>query len=373
MNPFLVATAHAADGSTLVRRCLDQLTPAPTAASLGFIYATDQLCADLGEMVEELRRRLPGVQWVGSVGVGICSTAREFYDEPALAIMIGQFPEQSFQLLPRIDLANLGIDTSLAGWHAAGELRFSLLHGDPSAPRTPEILHRFAHSGINDFVNGGLTSSHSHNYQVCNDVLSGAVSGVAFRQDVAIATDHTQGCTPIGPVHEITEAQRNIAVKLDSRPALEILRSDIGEVLARDLTKLGGYIFAALPIRGSDTGDYLVRNLIGLDEAQGLIAIGQVLDDQDRLMFCRRDGNTARTDMQIMLQRLKRRIGNGEVRGGVYISCLGRGRYQFGEDSEELKMIRDALGEFPLVGFFANGEIYNGRLYGYTGVLTLFL
>jgi small ligand-binding sensory domain FIST len=36
-------------------------------------------------------------------------------------------------------------------------------------------------------------------------------------------------------------------------------------------------------------------------------------------------------------------------------------------------MIHETLGEFPLVGFFANGEIFNQRLYGYTGVLTLFL
>ena len=35
-------------------------------------------------------------------------------------------------------------------------------------------------------------------------------------------------------------------------------------------------------------------------------------------------------------------------------------------------LIREALGEFPLIGFFANGEISRDRLYGHTGVLTLF-
>lgn len=74
-----------------------------------------------------------------------------------------------------------------------------------------------------------------------------------------------------------------------------------------------------------------------------------------------------------MLERLKQRIGGSSIRGGIYVSCLGRGRHQFGEDSEELRLIGDTLGDFPLVGFFANGELYNGRLYGYTGVLTLFL
>jgi small ligand-binding sensory domain FIST len=60
-------------------------------------------------------------------------------------------------------------------------------------------------------------------------------------------------------------------------------------------------------------------------------------------------------------------------RGGVYYSCIGRGASLFGPDSEELKLIREALGEFPLVGFFCNGEISHNRLYGYTGVLTLFM
>jgi len=46
----------------------------------------------------------------------------------------------------------------------------------------------------------------------------------------------------------------------------------------------------------------------------------------------------------------------------------------FGRDSEELSAVADALGEdVPVIGFFANGEISNNRLYGYTGVLTLIL
>ena len=36
------------------------------------------------------------------------------------------------------------------------------------------------------------------------------------------------------------------------------------------------------------------------------------------------------------------------------------------------RLIRETLGDFPLIGFFANGEISRDRLYGHTGVLTLF-
>ena len=60
------------------------------------------------------------------------------------------------------------------------------------------------------------------------------------------------------------------------------------------------------------------------------------------------------------------------IRGGVYVSCVARGRSLFGAAGAEVGILQSQLGEFPLVGFFANGEIAQHRLYGYTGVLTLF-
>jgi small ligand-binding sensory domain FIST len=193
-----------------------------------------------------------------------------------------------------------------------------------------------------------------------------------FTDAVAVQTSLSQGCSPIGPHRTITEAQRNVLVTLDGRPALDVFKEDIGEILSRDIARVGGYIFAGLPIPGSDTGDYLVRNLIGVDLQQKLLAIGDLVEEGRELMFCRRDAGTAREDLSRMLAHLKARL-SGPPRGGVYISCLGRGANLFGDDSEELKQIRDELGDFPLVGFYANGEVSQDRLYGYTGVLTLFL
>jgi small ligand-binding sensory domain FIST len=89
-------------------------------------------------------------------------------------------------------------------------------------------------------------------------------------------------------------------------------------------------------------------------------------------MFCRRDHDAAKQDLQRMLGDVKERAG-GPAKAAVYYSCVARGPNLFGPDSEELKLVRDELGDIPLVGFFANGEISNNRLYGYTGVLALFL
>jgi len=373
MQPFLFASARDAAIAELVTDCLEQIGSIPPGANLGFVYATDPLAGSFGEVLDRLARGAPQIHWIGTVGMGICASGSEIYDQPALALMIGSIPEDSFRIMPSFLDDQAPLPRELAAWLQHQHYCFGLLHGDPSNPALPSLLGQLAQATASGFLNGGLSSSGGPNPQAADGLVHGGLSGVLFNQQVRILTDHSQGCSPIGPPHEITRAQQNIAISLDHQPAFEVMKSDIGEVLARDLRKVAGYVFAALPIPESDTGDYLVRNLVGVDTKRGLIAIGDLLEGKQRMMFCRRDGNSAREDLQRMLERLRRRAEGNPIRGGVYISCLGRGRYQFGENSEELNLIQQALGDFPLVGFFANGEIYNGRLYGYTGVLTLFL
>jgi len=193
-----------------------------------------------------------------------------------------------------------------------------------------------------------------------------------FSDAVPVATMLSQGCSPIGPVHRVTAARHNVLASLDGRPALEVFKEDIGEVLARDLGRVAGYIFVGLPVEGSDTADYTVRNLLAIDPNSGRLAIGDVVEPGQPLMFCRRDGQSAWEDLDRALDSVKRRA-NAPILGALYFSCLGRGRYLFGDNSEELQRVQQALGDVPLVGFFANGEIAHDKLYGYTGVLTLFL
>jgi small ligand-binding sensory domain FIST len=359
MQRFLFASAEDADATTLATECLNQIGEVPADANLGFVYATDRVAEELRDILVHLERRAPIVHWVGTVGMGICIRGREIYDRPALALMIGAFPTDSFRVLPSLRPDTGQLPEVIQRWWEDQEYCFALLHGDPTDPETPDLLERLVERQGSSFFNGGLTSSNGANPQLASAVVSSSLSGVVFNNQVPVLTDHTQGCSPVGPVHEITQARQNIAITLDHRPALEVMKSDIGEVLARDLAKIGGYIFAALPI--------------GVDPERNLVAVGDLLDDKRQIMFCRRDGNTAREDLDRMLARLRKRIGERPIRGAIYISCLGRGRHQFGDNSEELKLIQQILGDAPLVGFFANGEIYNGRLYGYTGVLTLFL
>ena len=371
---FKAACATGQDWQPIIEQCLSDLGPEPSSANLGLLYLTEPLAPYLQNLLDYLRKETGINDWVGTVGSGICYSGREIYDEPAAAIMLATLPGDSFRLIPSGLEALADMLATNRNWIAEHSAHFCIVHGDPRNTHIPQLIESLSTELDPGFLVGGLSSASNDDYQlqVAGDICELGLSGVLFSAEIPVITGVAQGCTPLGKKHRISSCQGNIVSEIDGRPALDVFREDIGEVLSKDLSRVAGYIFAGLPVSGSDTGDYLVRNLIGVDPEEKLLAIGDLLEEDTTIMFCKRDGDTAREDMVRMLQDLRKRA-TGEIKGGVYYTCLGRGRNQFGENSEELKLIHDQLGEFPLIGFFANGEISHNRLYGYTGVLTLFL
>jgi small ligand-binding sensory domain FIST len=354
-----------------VDQCLAQIGTVPQDTNVGFLYLTDVL-ADLTDAVMQRLRDKTGVEhWVGTVGMGICATGLEYYDSAAVAVMLARLPDDSFRILPFYNRAADHLPGDWPAWLTSSTSHVGLVHGDPGNGNLPVLLDQLAAELPGGYLVGGLSSSHGTHPQIADQVTEGGLSGIVFNDRVAVYTAVSQGCSPIAEKHRITDCEHNIINSLDDQPALDVLKQDVGEILARDLNRLAGYIFVGLPVQESDTDDYLVRNLIGIDVPGKRIAIGDIVTNGHKLQFCRRDGTTAWEDLKRMLDSLKARLP-GPPRGGIYCSCVGRGRELFGPDSEELQLIRKELGDFPLVGFFANGEIAGQRLYGYTGVLTIF-
>lgn len=371
MLPFQYAYACQPDWRSAARECLDALLPVRPGTTLGFLYASDNFADDYADLVAFFREHTGVPHWVGTVGVGIVTTGRELLEQPALAVMLADIPAADFRILP--SLCNLNDVLQHEADFRIGDAPawFGVVHGDPRNPLIAELIEHVAARTETGFLVGGLTSSRDRCPQAADQVVEGGLSGVLFAAGVSVATRLTQGVSPLGPRHRITQAERNIIRSLDGRPPLDVLREDIGEVLYQQLQRLGGYLFVGLPTRDSDTEDYLVRHIVGVDPNSKLIAVGDYVEAGQPLMFCRRDSHSAVEDMQRMLDALKASLA-GSPRGALYFSCLGRGASMFGETDAEMRMIRDALGDIPLVGFSANGEISRNRLYGYTGVLTVF-
>jgi small ligand-binding sensory domain FIST len=370
--PFHFAQSAIGQWSEAAQDCVRQLQPVPDTANLGFLYVTDLFANRLPDILEFMRRHTGVPHWVGSVGIGVCASGHEYLDESAMVAMLGEFPANTFRVFGTVsDIEQLAAQAG--GFALAGQpANFALVHGDARNADIPELIAALAAQMQTGFITGGITSSRFQSQQVADTVVSGGLSGVMFSAAVPVMTRLTQGVTPIGPRHRVTDSNENLLITLDNRPALEVLYEDIGEILSRDLARAAGYIFAALSIPGSDTRDYLVRNLIGADTTQKIVGISELVPPDAELMFCRRDAAAAHDDMSRMLQELRQGL-QAPPRGAVYYSCLGRGESLFGTKSAELKLISEVLGDFPLVGFFANGEISHDHLYGYTGVLTLFI
>lgn len=369
MRPLFVAAHALADHWGLAAKaCLERVSAAVGRANLGILYTTEAFAADLPSILTFLRETTRVEHWVGAAVPGLCVGNQEIRDGGAMAVMLGQVPEGAFKLFSSTDAADFTARLGL--WANANTPSIALVHGDPRHAGLPALIESLA-DGIG-FLTGGLVATSDHPSHLAGSVLPGALSGVLLAEPIQAVVGLTQGCTPIGPVHAVTEGWGNVVAGLDGKSALEVFKAEVGELLARDLRRAAGYIHAALPVEGSDQGDYVVRTLMGLDQAQGWLAVADEIHVGQRLMLVRRDPIAAQTDLARMLDDVCGRLQGRLPLAALYVTCTARGEHMFGEPGAELAQVRQALGPaVPLIGYFANGEISGQRLYGYTGVLTV--
>lgn len=365
---FRTAHGQAAHWGLAAKMCLDGLGRLRGDENIGFLYVTEAFAADLASILTFLRETTRIEDWVGAGGHGICAGGVEYHSGGAIAVMVGALPHDSFRILSGFDGDEGAFRARNGAWAAAHAPLTGIVHGDPRTEDIADIVAALAHAG-DAFLLGGLTAGQTQ--QVAGSVTGEALSGVLMDSRVALLSGLTQGCSRIGPIHRVTEAMEGVVLRIDDRPALDVLKAEAGDIIARDLRKAAGYVHVALPVPGSDTGDYTVRTLLAVDPQHGWLAVGADLAPGDPMMFVRRDANTAQADLARMLRQLAARVPASGIRGGLYVSCVARGAHMFGDGNREVEMIRDELGDFPLVGFTANGEICHDRLYGYTGVLAL--
>jgi small ligand-binding sensory domain FIST len=375
MTTSFAAALAIGDPATLAQRCLAQLPSEPGDATLGILYVSEPAATALPQLVRDLSAATGIESWVGGVGLGICAAGQEVYDRPAAAVMLAPLPEESFRLFGATQDPGADLPRRHQNWIEKTQPTLALVHADPRCPDLVQAAVDTA-SASGAFLVGGLVSHRCETPLLAGGIERGAlgkngISGMLLSPDVSVATALTQGCIPIGPVRRIDEARDNVVMAIDGKPALSVFLEDIGPDLASDPRRLGGLIFAGLPVQGSDTGDYLVRNLMAIDPRQGWIVLGAEVSPGDSILFCRRDPDSAKADLDRMLKQLAGRL-QGPPKAGIYVSCIARGAALFGEPGIETGLIRERFGDIPLIGFFANGEISRDRLYGHTGVLTLF-
>ena len=385
--------------------------------TLGLLYITDHYAGDAQELLDFLSAELPEItDWSGTVGVGIASNNVEYFDEPALAVMLCELPPDQYRVFS-------GVSPLPPAHQGRFEAHTALVHADAGTPDVAELIDEMAQRTDSGYVFGGLASSRSQTVQfalsgygnvkgqgAASGVFSGGLSGVAFAQGAALMSRVTQGCQPISSNHTITACDGNVVTELDGQPALDVMLADLNisldqprEALAKVRTTLVGLSSpndflndTRIHRAGQFGADVLVRHLIGLDPSRKGIAITQTPTVGMTLAFCERNAKAAKADLIRVCAEIREELDPAEeltqevttsfsalltesasqparrIAGAIYVSCSGRGGPHFGAPSAELQIVRRALGDVPLVGFFAGGEIARHHLYGYTGVLTVF-
>ena len=388
-----------------------------SAPTLGLLYITDHFSAAAQDLLDYLSAELPEVtDWSGTVGIGIAANNAEYFDEPALAVMLCDLPADQYRVFSGVSPLGLGFEAHTA-----------LVHADAGTPDVAELIAEMAQRTDTGYLFGGLASARGDTIQfavagngnikgqgAARGVFRGGLSGVAFSSGVNLLSRVTQGCQPVAPARQVTKADGNVVIALDGQPALEVLLDDLKVSLDRPREALAAVrsTLVGLSSPGDDVvgpaghfgSDVRVRHIIGLDPARQGVAIADVAEEGMTLAFCRRDVHAARADLIRICTEIREELEPEEmawpaasvqgqswgtpplpeqspnsaavgrrILGAIYVSCSGRGGPHFGAPSAELQILRRALDDVPLVGFFAGGEIARHHLYGYTGVLTVFV
>jgi small ligand-binding sensory domain FIST len=350
---------------------------------LGLVYAGAAFAGHFDDIQELLERRLPQVQWSGACVPGVCADAAEYHHEPAVALLVGHLPAGSVQAF-----GAAWDDTRGAAERLVSPGASLLLHADPRASDLARRIGGLSQTAAPGMVFGGVVEPTG------TPGRSGAraVSGLRFAPEVTLLSRITHGCSPIGRERVASDCRGQAILSLDERPALDVMLEELGvgtrerhsrdpQHLLRLLRELPSARGLQIGLAARDRprqigfGAHRIADLVGIDPVSRAIAVGAQPQSGDRVVFCRRDAAAARADLIRICTELREDLEASALtaRGAHYVSCVARGEHLFGESGAELALIRHNLGDVPLAGFFANGEIADGRLHGYTGVLTLFV
>jgi small ligand-binding sensory domain FIST len=342
--------------------------------------------ADAYRLLPELvSRQLAGCLLLGCSGDGVIGGGHEVEQRAAFSLTAASLP--AVELVPfEISSAQLPEERDLQAWKTlvgnppTQNLHF-LLFADPFTFDASALIEGLDAAYPSARKIGGLSSGGhtqgSNSLFVKSRVRRGGAIGVALSGNISVDTIVAQGCRPIGKPMMITRCQRNSLLELDAKPPMLRLKELYESLPEKEQALLRTSLFVGLEMKSDEVefrpGDFLVRNIVGMDAETGAIAIGAIPKPWQVMQFLLRDSQTATDDLNRLLSRYS---GPAKPNGALLFSCLGRGVHLFGQPDHDTGLFREKIGPIPLGGFFCNGEIgpVGGTtfLHGYTSAFALF-
>jgi small ligand-binding sensory domain FIST len=387
--PFAAALSTNATTSRAVDEvCQPALDALGGAPDLALFFFSPHHLRSAGQLIEVLPDRLKARSLIGCPAVAIAGDDREIEDQPAMSLWLGRWNQRVEVELFHLTLEQTSEGYSLLGWpdglaDANPSRSAILLLGDPFTFPTDSFLDRIneTHAGLKAM--GGMASAAQgpgQNRLLLGEkiVKEGAV-GVLIKGPAPIRSIVSQGCRPIGRPLVITKAQENIILELSGRPPLFHLQQLYAELKPEDQQLFQHGLHVGRVINEYQDkfqrGDFLVRNVLGVDQNSGALAITDLIRVGQTIQFHVRDAATADEDLHALL-KMDLAAHEKPPAGGLLFTCNGRGTKLFGEPHHDARVVRQEVGPIPLAGFFAAGELgpVGGKnfIHGFTASVVLF-
>jgi small ligand-binding sensory domain FIST len=349
------------------------------------LFASAAFAPGYTELLTAAAERSGARQMAGCSASGVISGDRELEDEPAIAALALCLPADADlhvrHVLPEeIDNteqsdvwpARIGLDP-----RACTGL---ILLADPFTADVQGVLVGLERDFpgvtlVGGLATGALSARQTHVF--CGQQAAGGAVLIGLSGSVGVRPVVSQGCEPIGAPWTITDVEGHIIRRIGNRPAYEVLVETISNLEPTERERAANNLLVGLAMDEYRDefarGDFLIRNLMGVDRTAGAIAIGARPQVGQTLQVQVRDARAADTELREMLGALA-----GEVHppaAALLFACNGRGAGLFGAPDHDAQTTRELLGPLPLAGLFCNGEIgpVGGTtfLHGFTASLGL--
>jgi small ligand-binding sensory domain FIST len=323
---------------------------------------------------------------IGCSGEAIVGVGREIEEEPALSLWLAHWPGVRSSLF-HLQFERTREGGVIQGWPdpLAGEWppdTFLLLLGEPFSFPADLLLDRLNEDRPGVPVIGGMASGSSepgnHRLLLGRESLAEGAVAALVSGPVRLRTVVSQGCRPIGRRYVVTKAERNVIHELGGKPALIQLKEIFDGLPTREQLLVQKALHVGRVVseyqERFEQGDFLVRNVVGIDPNNGAIAIGDYIRVGQTVQFHVRDQEAADTELkQLLAAASKRSTGPA---GALLFTCNGRGTRMFSQPNHDAECLAKVLGPLPVAGLFAQGEFGPiGRqnfLHGFTASVAIF-
>lgn len=353
-------------------------------ADIAIVFATINYQTDYEQLYQAVHANASCEELVGCTGMSVLTSAGEFEEEPTLAVMVlrgEQLSAVSFTAQGTESEVGEQIQESIQTKLSDDSLL--LIFPDIRALNPAELIKHIGSAGaslpvVGAAVSGDGTGAQMYHWQGTK-ATEGGVAGLLLSGNFSTEIGVAQGCQPIGKPREVTKADGRVIFELDNEPALENFKGALQLLTQDDIRRSGGTVFVGIAMDNTNEnptrGDFLIRNLVGINEQHAAIAISEEVKEGQLIQFHLRNPLAAAEEIQEIIAQLAEKTRAQPPAFGLYFNCLGRGKGLYGTANHDISIIQDKFPGLPVIGFFGNSEFapIGGRnfAHAYTGVFVL--